>query len=835
MIKELEIIFLSLMVVISITSVFQSDAVEVFVNRDDGEYGILFEDNFDDNDKNFSKWSEYYSDEYYTHGVWYEQNQRTELYLGVNGVEGIESISSGPVSISYSNSVNISVDMISVISSDNPFGQIRFQVFNEDGNSISINYYRNFDLLQYKDSSDSEYVTLGYRDDGTWGNVIEIYSNKYRVIMDSFDSGWVYSSEFLSTTEIHIRMYIKNSPYGYYMAGFDNVTIQGINATTLSPLDIYVDDDADPSWYNATHVKTIQEGIYNATFGSNVYVYNGTYYENVVVDKTINLFGEDKNTTKIDGNDNDYTIQISAKWVNISGFNIFNSSYAGISISSEYNIIKNNNINSNYGAILLKKSNNTFVSNIISDNGGGIFQPSDPDGYIINNLFISNNNFINNGCGICIYHGYNSIICNNIFINDGIPVWTILTNNIYNNTVNGKPLLILTNIHDIILGDAGQICLFDCTNVTIENQNLSNTVFGILLVNSNNCSIKNNDFYNNRNDGIDFSNSDDNNIIDNNIERCDTGINLGDSKNNTIVENNVIDCGYGIQIVDSNKNFVIKNYIYDNNYGLFFYHGMENFIVNNLIYDNEYGISTEFKSKNNLFYHNNMIYNSINAHDECSNSWDNGYPLGGNYWTGYSGLDNYHGPNQDIPGSDGIGDIPYSTGWSTQDNYPYMNSFPLENQTPIIFNEYPLAGTVDVERPPNKLQIAVNDFEGDLLDIYFWWENHTGVWTLLNLINDVGNGTYNFIPSGNDWIWGNTTYIWSVYVTDGVAWTNQTFYYTTSGSRYDVNNNDLVNFQDAGLTWVHRTSNAPYDGLYDVNQDNEVNFQDAGLCWVNRD
>jgi hypothetical protein len=68
-----------------------------------------------------------------------------------------------------------------------------------------------------------------------------------------------------------------------------------------------------------------------------------------------------------------------------------------------------------------------------------------------------------------------------------------------------------------------------------------------------------------------------------------------------------------------------------------------------------------------------------------------------------------------------------------------------------------------------------------------------------------------------------------------VSWTNETFHYTTNGSRYDVNNNDKVNFQDAGLVWVHRISLVPYDGLYDVNQDGNVNFQDAGLTWIHRD
>ena len=55
-----------------------------------------------------------------------------------------------------------------------------------------------------------------------------------------------------------------------------------------------------------------------------VFVYHGTYYENVDIDKIINLIGEDKNTTIIDGggkhdvicihNDND--------GVTVSGFTI---------------------------------------------------------------------------------------------------------------------------------------------------------------------------------------------------------------------------------------------------------------------------------------------------------------------------------------------------------------------------------------------------------------------------------------------------------------------------------------------------------------------------------
>ncbi len=154
---------------------------------------------------------------------------------------------------------------------------------------------------------------------------------------------------------------------------------------------------------------------------------------------------------------------------------------------------------------------------------------------------------------------------------------------------------------------------------------------------------------------------------------------------------------------------------------------------------------------------------------------------------------------------------------------------------PVIYDEYPVNNSIGVERPPTNISSTVEDIGGDNLDVHFQWRNHDNMWVTLQAFTDVGNGTYDYIPVGNDWIWGDTSYIWSVNVTDGFGWANQTFFYTTGGSRYDINNNDVVNFQDAGLCWIHRDTVVPYDGLYDVNLNGVVNFQDAGLCWINRD
>jgi nitrous oxidase accessory protein NosD len=52
------------------------------------------------------------------------------------------------------------------------------------------------------------------------------------------------------------------------------------------------------------------------------------------------------------------------------------------------------------------------------------------------------------------------------------------------------------------------------------------------------------------------------------------------------------------------------------------------------------------------------------------NTWDNGYPSGGNYWSDYNGTDFYSGIYQNATGSDGIGDTPYTMNANNQDRFP---------------------------------------------------------------------------------------------------------------------------------------------------------------------
>ena len=93
----------------------------------------------------------------------------------------------------------------------------------------------------------------------------------------------------------------------------------------------------------------IQYAIDNASDGDTVFVYDDSspYEESIVVDKSINLIGEDRNTTFINGSTwGKGIVYINADWTNFSGFTIQNiyDYETGIYLNSNYSTITGNNI-----------------------------------------------------------------------------------------------------------------------------------------------------------------------------------------------------------------------------------------------------------------------------------------------------------------------------------------------------------------------------------------------------------------------------------------------------------------------------------------------------------
>ncbi len=201
----------------------------------------------------------------------------------------------------------------------------------------------------------------------------------------------------------------------------------------------------------------IQDAINDATDGDTVYVYDDSspYYENVFVDVSITLIGEDKNNTIIEGlDDKFYTIYINDPHVIITGFTIQYSTYkqgTGIVINNEpmdsgnshnntiyNNIIKRNNY---IGITIYGSSNNNIFQNNITNHKMGIVVSGLHNSSSHNNIY--QNNIMKNRQGIYISKSLesdpnnNMVYQNNLFLNR-INAIDDGSNNQWNNSKEGN-------------------------------------------------------------------------------------------------------------------------------------------------------------------------------------------------------------------------------------------------------------------------------------------------------------------------------------------------------------------------------------------------------------
>lgn len=115
---------------------------------------------------------------------------------------------------------------------------------------------------------------------------------------------------------------------------------------------------------------TIQSAVDAAMDGDRIYVRNGIYHENVLVNKSVSLIGEDWERTVIDGNWSQNYLRpmtITHDNVTVTTFGLVDS-WQGISLdkASGCNITQNKILNNHYGIVLTTASRNTIAANEIS-------------------------------------------------------------------------------------------------------------------------------------------------------------------------------------------------------------------------------------------------------------------------------------------------------------------------------------------------------------------------------------------------------------------------------------------------------------------------------------
>jgi parallel beta-helix repeat protein len=184
---------------------------------------------------------------------------------------------------------------------------------------------------------------------------------------------------------------------------------------------------------------TIQAAINAANSGYVIKVSARIYNENLLVNKSISIIGENSVNTVIYGNGNGHVINIISSNVIISGFTIQNATnwpYCGISIFRCNSIVINNTIlKDNYYGLQLTQSNNSRIFNntFINNSFAGVYVHDISS----NNAFFENtiqNNFI----GLLIQNSPSNIFYHNNLIDNTYQLQTFSSLTIWDNGAEGN-------------------------------------------------------------------------------------------------------------------------------------------------------------------------------------------------------------------------------------------------------------------------------------------------------------------------------------------------------------------------------------------------------------
>ena len=352
--------------------------------------------------------------------------------------------------------------------------------------------------------------------------------------------------------------------------------------------------------------SSIQAAIDNASSGDTVFVFNDSspYFERIIIDKSINLKGENRESTEIYGDYEGDVVNISADHVKFTGLTIKYSGNwnAGIIIQSNFNFIEHNILLRNSDGVRIKSSHDNIITgniiesdekdiyilensndNIIDNNtlrGGwaGIYVRYSSDRNIYSNNTVSycylgigildssdsiivSNTVKKSKYGIGIDNANNSFIYENIIADNeesGLGIYESIGNTVTKNTFENDGLFVkksyFNTVTDNTVNDLPLVYLEDKTQKIVSGSNGQ-----IVLINCNNITVQN-QILTNTSYAIELYNSEECNIKDNSLSNNTVDIYLGESNNNKVV-NNFIDARdfYSVSLYYSNSNTISDN------------------------------------------------------------------------------------------------------------------------------------------------------------------------------------------------------------------------------------------------------------------------------------
>lgn len=414
----------------------------------------------------------------------------------------------------------------------------------------------------------------------------------------------------------------------------------------------WIVDDDDGTWAD---YQNIQDAINISSDGDTILVYQGTYYENIIINESVTIEGNGSTKTYIDGGDSGHVVEIHSDNVNLTNLRLTDSDAYGLLILADC-------INLSYLTICysLEGINGTFNHSTIHDiviidcdDGGGMGIVNGSHNVLRDNRIIS--------------HGYNGVV---------------LMNGSNFNILNGNEFT--SNFHH-------GVEIIRSSNITISNNEISNNMwFGIYVRDGcHDIIINDNLVDDNYRQGVLFKNNGTGIQLFNNTFRDQpSGIWLYRDGYTTIeiFNNSFFGNKYGVRLLGNHNNRIIgNNFSHNEDFGVYARESNGSTIRHNDFSSCYRGVSL------NTCYHMKVFGNNFYNHSADSggydttsgNQWDNGTT--GNYWDDYNGTDN---------NDDGIGDTPYSIGGSSNatDRYPLI--VPVNTSEPVPITEFPLLPTV---------------------------------------------------------------------------------------------------------------------------------------------
>ena len=327
------------------------------------------------------------------------------------------------------------------------------------------------------------------------------------------------------------------------------------------------------------------------------------------------------------------------------------------------------------------------------------------------------------------------------------------------NTIRGMAAHYVSDssfIDNTLRGSKIGFYLDHCQNVTVSRINASeNSDQGVLLDLCSNCSVLDSMFVANE-DGVVGQNSRDL-LFSNNSCMLNTrdGIGLVGGLRLLVSKNRIVGNMDGMSAMSARNSKCIENDFQANSFsGVETYLCQDLLIAKNNISGSDHNGVIDYESSNTAVLYNNIsnnlivfqIYNSNNLtihHNNMAVSpgdvfyitggdntrWNDSYPSGGNYWSDYNGPDEKSGPNQDLPGPDDIGDIPYVIEASNQDWYPLMDPVFLPTNSPprSLFVVSPASGDTSTDFVFDASPCwDIEDFSSTLEVRWDW--NGDGIW-----------------------------------------------------------------------------------------------------------